>query len=621
MVSKDVMRVCVLVGDIAEGYECNFKFLSAELESLCRRDKPFSVDVLWFADVSVEPCAEMLREFSLDVQIHFTGPLLQASLKSFGEQLSSMYEELAGFLGEDYFWLMSVSEINFARELPLNLLRYKIIADFVEKHDFETVIAQGSEQFERLVRAAAGDCDLRINRSGRHNYWNSGNRPFFYFAKLWGWNFLNDLFGCFALSKSKRSISVFKTVVFSPFPRHWKCRSDGRLCNRFYGPVSEVYEDTLFLLTLSRNNKSSISDGLTMKASSDRLSKQGIGNPHLIIESYGSISSIFSSYFNFVQVARVLWRVRSFRMSLCRRGRPGFMNLYRDHLLLGVLVDLPKNTYFISCLRRLAKELEAGQIVIPFFEFVEGRAVVKALSERRFRTVGLEHGTNGEVHAWRVSLPLSIMNKRGGVSTSFKPHEILLEGRHSASRYANAGLDSVKVIRSYRLSFDQATRIRALDRDTIVMLCDMHNPTIGVRQLIGVCNRLGVQLIIRPHPSSYEYMQKWVAELSVRSYSSLVLDTDGKDIYRFLEQAKPFAAVVGVSGAVIDLARAGVPFVLIGSNWVPNYSVFADGIGISSVMHEEAEIYSELHRLMTDDGYRDTFINEAAEKVAQIVEI
>lgn len=621
MYSKYDMRICVLVGDVSNDYGGNFRILTTELGSLCKQGKSFSVDVLWFADVSVEPYAEMIREFSSDVKVHFAGPLLQESLKSFGEQLLSMYEELADYMGEDYFWLMSISEINFAREVPLNLLRCKIVIDFLEEHNFEAVIVQGSQQFDRLVRAAVSGSNLLINKPERRALWSGVHRSFFYFAKLGLWNFLNDIFGCFTFPKIKRSMSVFETVVFSPFPRHWKSRADGRLYNRFYAPVSEVDEDTLYLLTLSRNNKSSISDGLKVKASAKGLSNAEIGSPYLVIESYGSIVSIFSSYLNFVLYARLLWRVRRLKVSLNRSGRPGFLSLYRDDLLLGILVDLPKNTYFLSCVRRLAKEVQAEEFVIPFFEFVEGRSLIKGLNESRFRTVGLEHGANGDVHAWRVSLPLVIMNKKSEVSRSFKPNEIWLEGRHSASRYADAGLDSVKVVRPNRLSLDLAQKIRVSERNSVVMLCDMHNPTLGVRQLIGVCNKLGVRLVIRSHPSSAEYMRKWVAELPVGLSSSFVLDVDGKDIYQFLELTKPFAAIVGVSGVVVDLARAGVPFVLIGSNWVPNYSVFASGGGIFSVLHEAAEIYSELHRLMTDDGYRDAFINEATEKVAQIVDI
>ena len=177
---------------------------------------------------------------------------------------------------------------------------------------------------------------------------------------------------------------------------------------------SSLNDRDFYLLTILRNNDDKLMELKNSIADLKRINNQG---KLLIIESYGSLSQIFKSYFSSLKNKDL-----DTGNTLEKNGLAYCSNLIKFHYKW---VDYPKNKYFEIILNSyLNKNINIKNILIPLFEFIEGRIVLKTFNERHINTLALQQGAVSNFHL-EIYLSNCIFDS---LDNNYVPNKFLVNG-------------------------------------------------------------------------------------------------------------------------------------------------------------------------------------------------
>lgn len=574
-------------------------------------DDPFKIHLLIMADGSEVELCELRDRYAECLHLVFSASLLQAKMSDMEADLSRQFAELLCVFDDSERWLTSLSEINFAGQLPLQMLRRSVLQNVVTDLGQVKVYCVGDRVFSSLVQDVCAGLELGVIWVTQKPRRKPLVKLIWRVFLLALWNFFQD-FICLCLCRwQPKSRFQSEGWVYASFPRHWILDKEGNEYFKYLGKKSSTtLESVGYVLTLSRQNKASIKSFTEVLQALYKLKSSKLSKRVAIIESYGSFGSLFKNYlFRLLNLGKWL----SLRKRWCESfpSNELMSQWIKEDIWLGYFVDVPKNKYFLDAASRCFQELQMQRAIVPFFEFVEGRCIVGALRARGLGAYGLEHSANGPVHQWRTSLPLTLMKDEAN-GFRYVPGCFLLEGKHSVAAYENCGHVKTTVVGGSRLANCTVSEpvSEGVSSKTVLVLCELHDPLRLLYQVAPICGQLDLRVVARPHPSSVQIVSKALNGDWFGKSLNISLDTVST-LTSSLRRYKPLAVIVGVTGGAVDVAREGYPLVLVGSNWCPNYSVFTSKAIDYPLTIGSESIRSEIIRLSASDEHRNRLIRVA----------
>ena len=136
--------------------------------------------------------------------------------------------------------------------------------------------------------------------------------------------------------------------------------------------------------------------------------------------------------------------------------------------------------------------------MIPLFEFIEGRIVLKTFNERHINTLALQQGAVSNFHLWRFIFSNCIFDS---LDNNYVPNKFLVNGLLEKKLFKKIKYNNIEHIGSLRSKVYKA-KIKS-NRRCILILLDMHNWTkILDFTMKEVAKNYFGKLIIRAHPSN-----------------------------------------------------------------------------------------------------------------------
>ncbi len=602
---------------------------------------PFQdAELLWMADAPSESAVRSLTKRDIQVKVTAAGPLLQREMMSsaaFMENLLAKLKETFNTLPD--LWLSRISEPNFATVPWFALIRFSACRAMLDTGTWSSCIAiAGSSLCGLLSRACStravpfGSAATDKPRSTASTFW--------FLLRCWFRNLRTEVLTFLATRKVRSAVQA-DHLIYARFPANWS-KNSGAASYRYSGLLPERLASRsttgAYLVTLARKNALTLKPAREAVADGKALAAHQADLPSVPVEQFGSITDLLISYF----YPRGLFAWLAGWKRLCAPGALQWQGtdigfLFREKIWATLLLDWPNTRYLAQCTQRALIETGTRALTVPLFELVEGRAVVRAAHQKQARAVGVQHGSGGWAHRWRIMSPAGSMAASTQPHSVYAPHAIGVDGSEPAawllqSGYPETNIHIIGAVRQIKSIPD--ADLQQCSR-TVLTLGDLHMPETLFRWVLQGLSCLGYALILRPHPSRYKRTQQWLAALPEKIKAAAEISPPGTSLEEELSQRRPACLLAGCTGAAVDVARAGWPIVIILSNWLPDYSPLTavDQGGILSSgdpavvsqwiqrLHDDRAFRSDYSRSCSRAGLRliNAVAEESAEKLAGII--
>jgi len=441
----------------------------------------------------------------------------------------------------------------------------------------------------------------------------------------WAGNLASELVA-WALTRRDRTRLRADWLFWVHQQSNWK-KTDGVHYSRFTPGLSGVLNESgrrgAYLLTLPRANARTLKRPKDVVSAYKDLKGWRTDMPVALVEAYGSLRDILTSYFGFSQAFKWLKRWRSPRTAraLAWRGVDiGFL-LQRD-IVFTLFRDWPGARYLEQCLRRALRASQTEYLAVNGYEIVEGRVACRAAHLGGVKSIGYEHGISGPAHSWRTMVTSSVMANRNAADSLNVPMRILFEGRLGAGHMARLGFpaERIGILGAPRLASVPVRDVLEPPERSVFVLGDIHRP----EALFGwVLNRLAgsdYTFIFRPHPRHYYSLGEWLTAQEIERHKLTISDRT-ETLETEVHRCQPTALLVSGTGTAIDLAADGWPVIVVLSNWAPDYNpltwteksrTFCSG--------DAAQILDWLERLYGDSSFRADYVDQCRGVFDQLVD-
>jgi hypothetical protein len=567
------------------------------------------IHLLWMSDLSPEDLVESLAGSGADVTLLQAAKPLQSTMLSQNAELDQWASELLDTFSDfPDVWRARLFEFHFNHWLWPYLVRFNVVADQLEEDHYDLCCVVGQPDFVALIQDF---CDSRkIPFYGRVTGTNTGNLHIV--ASLFGYwlrNLFREIWGWWSTRKYT-SPALSDIWVYAPYPRNW-LQLGKNISQRFVGLLSShnSQAERAYLISLTHISARGLKSCRDIVRDLHELSAETPDMPYALLENFGNLGAIIKNYFRWVEALRwfKLWYTLKQAGSLSWRGVNVSTVLF-EPMLSAALVDWPKNRYLESCVSNALEALGGKSLLVPIFELVEGRSVVRAGKQAGAKVIGIQHGAIGLAHRWRVALPQGLMMRFGG--QDYQPDCIAVEGQVACDWLLEAGLepDRVDIVGAPRITAEMPPVDLDDMRKAILVLGEYHRPQVlfdwCAQHLLG----LGYQIVVRPHPAHYRRSEKWLLEQDQMVRQQIHMNVPGESLADNLVRLKPVCVLSSVTGAMVEVALSGWPLGVVLSNWLPDYApltAMPDSDIFSS--HDAVEVKTWIERLWGDVSYRDAY--------------
>ncbi len=581
--------------------------------------------VLAFADAPLEDPLEALRDRGVRAEIVDCADLLVAAMRGEIPGFRQILAQLVRVTNEDPdFWLTKLSEVNFTRPLWFELVRLTVVVDTLDSRGFARCVSVAGADFAALVGR------LLMARGIGHTAAPIGARrvggpliPIRVLGKL----LLNVGRELRAWTAARRlpAVRPAKVLAYADYPDNWH-EAEQPPHSRMTGRLSEVAPQDAglsYCISVSRRNQPMLRRGREIVENAARAATFRPDLPVVVVERCASLRDLLRCHLR--PASHFRWMRRAWAVG--RRGAVVYRGIdigdrLREAVLDAGLVDIPKNSYFETCLRRLLAATGARKVIAPLFELAEGRAVLRAANRSGARTIAMQHGSVGLGHRWRFSLVAGVLAGAGRPGAETSPQAIAVEGHPAAGWLREDGFPEPRIaaVGAPRL----ANPLPPYDPDdigtSVLVLGDLHFWPAMFRWCLSHLAERGFHLVLRSHPLARERVRGWFQRETASGRENIVLSDTGIGLDAELRRTKPFALVVSATGAGLDAALAGWPVGIRRSNWLPDgnpLSVAGDDAVFASA--DATRFRDWLTRLHRDRGYRCAYGERCRRGASELV--
>ena len=578
------------------------------------REGEDSFHVLWMSDNNSEIFFKSIGSIKIDFRVTFAGTSLQQEIRAQTRELNTWAEQIAeNFSDMPELWGARLFEFHFNHWLWQYLVRFNIFVNQLMHGDYDACYVIGHRDFVAMCQDYC-----KQNKMPFIGVVSSASSisPFILFSQFGHWlrNFASEIWG-WLLTRNEHSSSVrLENWIYAPYPRNWQKYGD-QISQRFTGSfVSSLKSRDKFayLISITHVSERKLKNRFQIARDHKALLSENPNMPYALLESFGSLGAIFKSYFGFG--AKFRWLKRWLRLS--REGKISWRGADLGHSLFGpivsaVFVDIPKNRYLGHCVEKALEAMGAETLLVPIFELVEGRSVVRGGKRAGVKVIGVQHGAIGLAHRWRVVLPQGLMKRYGG--DAYQPDIYAVEGKVARDWLVEAGIeaDRVKVVGAPRVTVDVPLVELEEQNRTLLVLGEYHRPQVLFDWCVKHILNAGYEVVLRPHPAHYQQAAVWLDEQREGVREQISMSVLGDSLADDLLRHKPVCVLASVTGAMVEVALSGWPVGVILSNWLPDYAPLTamDGAEVFS-SNNPGTVADWIERLMTDENYRAAYSQE-----------
>jgi hypothetical protein len=569
-----------------------------------------AIDILWLSDGDIADMRAWLTEQGHTVNTIYAAALLQAEMVVFSRELKEWSRALfQDGLDRHDLWRSNLTEFNFSQGLWLDLVRLNVFLNRLEQHSYQASLVYGRQDFVSLCQQACQQRELEFQAVPQIAEKIFGPRAIVRMLYLWLVNLLSETVTLLMMPSPQINNINPSTLLYAQYPQNWNTIGE-KLKHRFVGALANTTDgeqnSRQYLITLLRGDQARLKSVPQLLRAIKEIRKSDFDAGHDLVERFGDFKSIIRCYFGVF--SNLIWWLRFKRClkSETLEWREIKLNTYLQAMSLRtVLLDWPKSHYLEICVANALKSKGVKALLVPIFELLEGRSVVRAAKKAGVKAVGIQHGAIGLAHGWRVVLPQGLMKIFGG--QEYQPDVIAVEGQVARTWLLEAGLEAAKiaVVGAPRVTRDVPLADLGTMQKTILVLGEYHQPQVlfnwCARHLLGI----GYQVVLRPHPTHYSKAESWLGQQDYSLKKQFGMSRPGQSLSENLARLTPVCTLASVTGAMVEVALRGWPLGVILSNWLPDYAPLTatPGAGLfSSNDAEEVRIW--LARLWDDKGYR-----------------
>jgi hypothetical protein len=598
------------------------------MEALCAEiPRHQSVRILLFADVSLADLWRRLGKACPAYQIIDAAPMLDAEARDFVQTLPTWMEALAGsFAGLPDFWLSRFTELSLGTAVWFDLLRASVTQKVLAERPFGKCVLVGQEPFITTIAdllSATGIPSSSVPLGGKKD--PGWTRILMRGVAIWGHNLASELTAWW-LTRRKAEPGTGGLQIFTSFPNNWLHLESGQkpAILRYSGHLANSLnadqgDGGAYLCTLPRHARSRLKSPAEVHRAFQTAKSARPDMPIIWAEGFGGLSDIVAAYFGLRGWLRwfLTWRSLLKGAGIRWNGADiGF--LFREAVIFGPLVDWPSNRLLERCLAKALLATTPRLVLVPGFEFAEGRTVTRTARAAAIESIGLQHGANSLPHLWRFSRILGVMRKEAERGRRSLPARILVEGQADAEHLRAVGFKSGAsiVVGAPRITDEiPELEIRQPTKRNLLLLGDLPGARANEDPwwLDWCLSDLArdFAFTIRPHPTVARETAQVLQAIRQRTDFSAELGGTGT-LAEEMERIQPLAVIGCITGSTIEVAMRGWPIAIFRSNWLPDLSPF------SSL--RDSEIFSTrdpddllvwLSRLENDPVYRVKYIRSS----------
>ena len=282
-------------------------------------------------------------------------------------------------------------------------------------------------------------------------------------------------------------------------------------------------------------------------------------------------------------------------------------------------IDRPKQlSLYNSMVRYLKTNPNIKTILVPGFELVEGRAIIKAARDNGVKVIGVQHGVQGEFGCWRV------INATASLSTansSVSPNQVLVEGSIYAKCFKDNGFKNVKVIGASRIKQLPPRPIKYHKGNNIIIfvMLDLHDWKSLYEWSFNLARtNKNIITINRPHPKAFRKVKDYKKK-NMHNLDNFVFDNN-VSLNNSVRINKPNFVVARSTGGLIEMALSRWPCILYykkGEFDTNPIALMKGSNDIITVTDEKKSIENMLRLMCTKDvtDYADILFRIASQHV------
>jgi hypothetical protein len=595
--------LCVVEGDIQkpDWYREDRQLWDSEISA---------IDILSFTDGGIADMQTWLTEQGHTVHTIYAAPILQAEMRVFSEELEQWAQALfENGLEWHELWRSNLTEFNFSQGLWFDLARLNVFINKLEQHAYQTCLVFGRGGFVSLCRQACQQRGIDFLAAPQSTEKIFGPRAIVRMLYLWMANLLSETVALLMVPSLQVDNTNPSTLLYAQYPQNWNAVGEN-YTYRFLGGLTANADGDQpvrqYLISLLRGDQTRLKSVPQLLQDIKVIQNTDFEIGHDVVERFGQMKSILASYFGIV--SNLKWWLR-FNRSLKSEPldwRGVKLNTYLQSMSLRtVLLDWPKNRYLETCIANAIKLKGGKTLLLPIFELIEGRSVVRAAKQARLKVVGIQHGAIGLAHRWRVVLPQGLMQRFMG--QDYQPDVIAVEGHVARNWLLEAGLEAGKIaaVGAPRVTRDVPQADLDNMQKLILVLGEYHQPHVLFDWCIRHLLDIDYQIVLRPHPTHYGKAERWLEQQENSLKEQVCMSLPGQSLAENLARLTPVCTLASVTGAMVEVASRGWPLGVILSNWLPDYAPLTatPETGIFS-SNDADEVRSWLARLWEDMGYR-----------------
>tara|TARA_A100001011_G_scaffold388785_1_gene469100 strand:- start:1631 stop:3433 length:1803 start_codon:yes stop_codon:yes gene_type:complete len=440
--------------------------------------------------------------------------------------------------------MSNFSELNFSHKVWINYLYKETIDIFISNKNFKKIY---------FINIAS---DIEIF------FLNKLNNNFFQKKTIQIKNILYKIYQLLALDliylrnlitelsyiTLKNNINNQSLIIYSDINKQWLKKNDYTYIRYIGENTCQDIENVLIAATSLRRNSLSLKN--PFRAYQDR--KVVCNNKNVVfIENFVSKIEILKIYFKQNNEIRNSIDLISELNTFLKQ------NYSRLLILKKLKIEIAKNTVIKKGLESIIKSnRNITQAIVPVFELVEGRIAVNTFNLNGIKTLGMQHGPIGKWSKWRF---IFSMESLSSTHRAYTPWKYLVEGNYIKKQFNEISPDKIKIIGAPRILIKN--RSDEPFKNNILILLDMHNWKFNFRFITSL-KKISDEynLIIRSHPSQYNYVRKFCK----KNLKNLNFSLDNSSsINSSLDKYNPFFCIIGDSGVILEIALQQTPCVLI----------------------------------------------------------
>jgi hypothetical protein len=478
------------------------------------------------------------------------------------KQINLLSEPLLNHLVELFqeypsLWMARVSELSFSDPVWKAFVKARSIQEWLKRHSTEKVVIERTDVL--LASALQTLCPEQVISQPK-NYrsvleevlkpWVRRLR----YQTYWLSNVFNEVVTAIVmgqLGNLRRSLPKNKlpeTAVYCNYPSNWEGKDNQRY--RFTGSLldnAQFCRDLQYVVSPIHSNQTRIRGFFpAWKASKRLVERENI----TILQFYSKLTDVFAAY----RFRKEQYAGKNLEEALDQFGLSFAMG--RLHLER-TWIDMPKQrSLYLAMGRYLDANPNIKRLLVPIFELVEGRAVVKAARERGVEVIGLQHGAAGKWGSWRVVLTTAALHRVGSLAV---PNRVAVEGILYAEAFRKVGFGAVDVVGASRIRSlpPSPPKLKSGEIPVLLVLLDLHYWRPLADWSVKLACEYSAQVIIRAHPKQQQQVTAH-CDQQFRVNVNLAID-QLSTLNQAIEQYRPHAVIAGSTGGVLELALNNWP--------------------------------------------------------------